>query len=85
MGLVIYCDYCFFFSLAGFPLVSAVSSLQVDQFASDLRFHPNRQLVAYVLDGLRHGFKLGFCPSQLLKSAQTNPRLTNMPLSSTSI
>ena len=72
--------------IAGFPLVSAVSPLQVDQFAWELRFHPNRQLVAYVLDGLRHGFKLGFCPSQPLKLAKrTNPRVMRTPLSLTVI
>ena len=57
VGLIIYCYSCFSLHVAGFPLVSAVSPLQVDQFAWDLRFHPNRQLVAYALAGLRHGFK----------------------------
>jgi len=46
--------------------------LQAEQFAWELRFHPNRQKVNFVLNGLRHGFHLGFSPSQKLKSAKKN-------------
>ena len=54
------------------PPVSAVTPLQAQQFSWDLRFHPNRQQVDFVLDGIRHGFKLGFCHTQRLKPAKKN-------------
>ena len=38
----------------------------------ELHFHPNRQQVDFVLDGIRHGFKLGFSHTQWLKSAKKN-------------
>ena len=43
-----------------------------EQFAWELRFHPQQPQVDFVLDGIRHGFKLGFSPSQKLKSAKKN-------------
>ena len=49
-----------------------------EQFAWELRFHPQRLQVDFVLDGIRHGFKLGFCPSQKLKSAKKNKPLSLM-------
>lgn len=64
------CALCFF--LAPLPPVSAVTPLQAEQFAWELQFHPHRPQVEFVLDGIRHGFKLGFCPSQKLKSAKNN-------------
>ena len=54
------------------PPISAVSPLLVEQFSWELRNHPNPQLVAFILDGLRNGFKLGFNHSQKLKSAKRN-------------
>ena len=54
------------------PPVSTVSPLLVEQFSCDLRNHPNPPLVAFILDGLRDGFKLGFNHSQKLKSAKHN-------------
>ena len=51
-------------------LVSAVSPLNVDQFCQELNHRPNPQLVSFVLDGIRHGFKLGFSHRQLLRSAR---------------
>ena len=72
MGLVIYlCMLCVSFP-APLPPVSAVTPLVVEQFAWELRFHPQRPQVDFVLDGIRHGFKLGFSPSQKLKSAKKN-------------
>ena len=72
MGLVIYlCMLCVSFS-APLPPVSAVTPLVAEQFAWELRFHPQRPQVDFVLDGIRHGFKLGFSPSQKLKSAKKN-------------
>ena len=52
------------------PPVSTVSLLLVEQFSCDLRNHPNPQLVAFILNGLHNGFKLGFNHSQKLKSAK---------------
>ena len=47
-------------------------ALQAEQFAWELRLHPHQQQVQFVLDGIRHGFKLGFCPDQKLKAAKKN-------------
>jgi len=44
--------------------------LQAQQFSWELRLHPNR--VGFVLDGIRHGFRLGFCHTQRLKPAKKN-------------
>ena len=60
------------FPLVRLPPVSAVTPLQADQFAWELRCHPDRQKVNFVVDGIRHGFRLGFSPSQKLKSAKHN-------------
>ena len=58
--------------LASLPPVSAVTPLQARQFSWELQFHPNRQKVDFVLDGIHHGFKLGFCHTQRLKPAKKN-------------
>ena len=75
-GAAIYRHWClsyFLFPLlVRLPPVSAVTPLQAEQFAWELRLHPNRQKVNFVLEGLRHGFHLGFSPSQKLKSAKKN-------------
>ena len=57
---------------APFPPVSAVTPLVAEQFAWELRFHPQRPQVDFILDGIHHGFKLRFSPSQKLKSAKKN-------------
>ena len=44
----------------------------MEQFSWELRHPPNPQHVAFVLEGLRFGFKLGFSPSQSLKPAKRN-------------
>ena len=54
------------------PPVPAVTPLQAQQFSWELWFHPNRQQVDCVLDGIHHGFKLGFCHTQRLKPAKKN-------------
>ena len=73
MGLVIYLCMLLRFSFpAPLPPVSAVTPLVAEQFAWELRFHPQRPQVDFVLDGIRHGFQLGFSPSQKLKSAKKN-------------
>ena len=46
--------------------------MQAQQFSWELRLHPNRQKVDFVLDGIRHGFRLGFCSTQRLKPAKKN-------------
>ena len=72
MGIVIYlCMLCVSFP-APLPPVSAVTPLVAEQFAWELRFHAQRPQVDFVLYGIRHGFKLGFSPSQKLKSAKNN-------------
>ena len=58
--------------LAWLPLVSAVSPLNLDQFCREPSHHPHPQLVSSVLDGIRHGFKLGFSHHQPLRSARRN-------------
>jgi len=65
------CSICVPF-LAPLPPVSVVIPLQAEQFAWELRLHPHQQKVQFVLDGIRHGFKLGFCPAQKLKAAKKN-------------
>ena len=63
----------FFFSVdslaeAILPPVSLVSPLNVEEFTRELAGHLNQQLVTFVLQGLRRGFKLGFHSSQKLRS-----------------
>ena len=60
-----------FFLSSSSPTFSSYSLL-AEQFAWELRFHPQWPQVDFVLDGIRHGFKLGFSPSQKLKSAKKN-------------
>lgn len=52
--------------------VAQVSPLKSDQFASELRFHPNRERVSFVLEGLQFGFRLGFQEAQSLRCAKRN-------------
>ena len=52
--------------------MSVVSPLRADQFSQDLAGHPDQQAVAYVLEGIQHGFRLGFRPSRRLRAAKTN-------------
>ena len=63
---------CSFSISASLPPVSAVTPLQAQQFSWELRFHPNQQQVNFVLNGIHHGFKLGFCHTQQLKLAKKN-------------
>ena len=55
-----------------FHPVSVVSPLNVAQFTLDLAGHPDQQAVAFVLQGLTHGFRLGFQSTRTLKSAKRN-------------
>ena len=57
---------------SAFHPVSMVSPLNVSQFTLDLAGHPDRQAVAYVLNGLQHGFRLGIQPARKLKPARKN-------------
>ena len=61
-------------TLAGpaLPPAHAVSPLHPEEFARELSSHPDQQRVAYVLQGLRHGFKLGFQSPLQLKPASRN-------------
>jgi len=77
MGPVIdSCSICVPF-LAPLSPVSAVTPLQAEQFAWGLQLHPHQQQVQFVLDGLCHGFKLGFCPAQKLQVAENNKPSTH--------
>ena len=55
-----------------FHPVSVVSTLNVSQFTLDLAGHPDRQAVNYVLEGLEHGFRVGFQPAHRLRAAKRN-------------
>lgn len=57
------------------PLVSRVTPLRADEFARELHNHPDQVRVAYVLQGLREGFRIGFVLSSKLKSAKRNKPL----------
>ena len=47
-----------------------VLPLIVSKFQIELCNHPDRAAVSYVLDGLKHGFRIGFTPSScVLKSS----------------
>ena len=52
--------------------MQSVSPLQIDHFAHELASHPNQAQVAYVLDGIRNGFRVGFQAHQRLHSASKN-------------
>ena len=54
-----------------FP-VSKVTPLVVAEFNKELANHPDASLVSYVLQGLEHGFRLGFNHTVQLKSAKKN-------------
>ena len=59
-------------------LVSRVSPLQLDQFQMELHHHPDKSAVAYVISGIRDGFRVGFDPSLVsLKSASLNMRCSS--------
>lgn len=78
MGVVVHCQAFVFIAILpllgclAFHPVSVVSPLNVSQFTRDLAGHPDRQTVAYVLEGLQHGFRLGFRPARRLKGAKKN-------------
>ena len=81
LGAAIYWDLCLlFFSLLldRLPPVSAVTLLQAEQFAWELRFHPDRQKVNFVLEGLRYGFHLGFL---LPKSSSLQRKISHLQIS----
>jgi len=69
---------------APLPPVSAVTSLEAEQFAWEFRLHLQRLQVNFVLDGIRHGFKLGFAlPKSLSPLKETSLLLLSMLLSLT--
>ena len=49
-----------------------VSPLNLRQFSTELRFHPDRGKVNYVLHGIARGFDIGFSPQSPLTSARKN-------------
>ena len=52
--------------------MSDVTPLRVERFTRELQSHPNQIQVSYVLNGLRHGFRLGFQQHHTLKPAKRN-------------
>ena len=52
--------------------VSQLTPINVDRFQHELCHHPNPDKLAYVVQGLRNGFHLGFNYSTSLKSATGN-------------
>ena len=78
--MLLYDIVCFLFTVP-LPPVSEITPLKVDQFAWELRHHPNRQLCNFLLDGLLNSFKLGFQPALSQKSAKKNkPSAYQQPL-----
>jgi len=62
-------------SFAPLAPVSEVSPLQLDQFWAELGHHSNESAIAYVVSGLRDGFRIGFDPTLVsLQSASSNMR-----------
>jgi len=57
--------------------MSVVSPLKPEEFAAKLSKHPHQCLVAFILDGLRNGFRMGFQHSKKLKSANSNQASAN--------
>lgn len=51
--------FFFFLVLLSLHRVSVVSPLKVEELARELAGHPDQSAVSYVIDGLRHGFRLG--------------------------
>ena len=70
-------SFCFLLVSTPLPPVSVVSPLKPEVFAAKLSQHPDQHLVAFVLDGLRNGFRLGFQHSKKLKSAKSNKASAN--------
>lgn len=70
-------SFCFLPVSNPLPPVSVVSPLKPEVFAAKLSQHPDQHLVAFVLDGLRNGFHLGFQHSKKLKSAKSNKASAN--------
>lgn len=65
------------------PPVHSVTPLLADRFAFELRNHPDRDKVDFVVNGIREGFKLGFLQSPLRpakrnkKSAEEHPAIVS--------
>ncbi|XP_048576190.1 uncharacterized protein LOC125557550 [Nematostella vectensis] len=52
--------------------VPSVTPLKSDRFDAQFIKHPDQHLVAYVLDGIRHGFRVAFDGSSALLSSKKN-------------
>ena len=62
-------------SFSSFAPAFQVFPLWLDQFLTELQHHPDPAAVAYVLSGIREGFRIGFESSTVnLKSALSNTR-----------
>lgn len=70
--LILVCPLLFIPAPLLLPAISSITPLRVDQFELELRDHPHRQQVSFVLEGLHEGFKLGYFHPRKLKSATKN-------------
>lgn len=59
-------------SKVSLPSVADISPLNCARFQTELKNHPDKQWVHFVLQGVREGFKLGFNPSLQLKPTNKN-------------
>lgn len=66
------CVIFLFLVLPSLHPVLVVSPLKVVEFEQELAGHPDQSAISYVINGLRHGFRLGFRHTLRLKSAKTN-------------
>ena len=68
------CRFLAIFASRGSPLSSSVGGFSFERGAIHPGFgwDPDRQAVAYVLQCLQQGFRLGFQPSRRLKAAKKN-------------
>ena len=57
---------------SAFPPDSSVSPLNVDEVCRELASHPDQQQVAFVIQDIRYGFKLGFQSTHRLRRAKKN-------------
>lgn len=63
------------------PNVIAICRLNYYKFCSELQFHPNQDQAHYVLQGILHGFRIGFdAPVNLKQSKKNKPSAYQHPV-----
>ena len=58
--------------LISYLSLSANSSLILSQWQQELRHHPDKRYIKYILQGIEEGFKIGFSDSQILQLSTFN-------------